>query len=264
MHFLCILNNLFITPSTISHTWAAGPWDILAVYRSKIYVSDIGNYGQNDGGVYYFNPTEPEPAFTKITGSDANSQDMVYLATKKKIYVANSGSDTVSVIDTTADAETKEIDVETNPTNIVVLSDESRIYVLCSNFFGKSKLVEIITDSDTLGETFTIADTAQAPSIYGTRIYYTGVQDPFGAIIDIGPFYIDVSESTPTETLIPTTKAGGANSLIYNGKLYITQPDWSGGQSTMTVINLSDHSEISGSPFTIGSAGDGVKGMMVY
>jgi YVTN family beta-propeller protein len=250
--------------STVSHTWVAGPWDLIAVRRTKAYVTDVGSYGENNGGVFYFNPEDIEPVFTKIAGSDANCQDMTYIPGRNKLYVANSGKGTVSVIDTITDKKKNEIEVGENPTEIVALSDGSRIYVICSNFYGKSSLVEIFTNRDTLGRTFTIAETAQASSIYGTKIYYTGVQDPFTTIVDIGPFYIDVGAGTPAETAVATTKPGGGNSLIHNGRLYITQPVWGPGQSTLTVIDLSNNSEIAGSPFDVGSDGDGIKGMAVY
>lgn len=253
--------------STVSHTWVAGPWDLIAVRRTKAYVTDVGSWGKNNGGVFYFNPEDTRSVFTKIAGSDANCQDMTYVPGRNKLYVANSGKGTMSVIDTITDKKTNEIEVGENPTEIVALSDRSRIYVICTNFSGKSSLVEIFTDRDTLGRTFEIAETAQAASIYGTKIYYTGIRDPFGMIDgpeDIGPFYIDVGAGTPTETAVSTTKPGGSNSLIFNGRLYITQPVWGMGQSTLTVVNLSDYSEVQGSPFDVGSDGDGIKGMAIY
>ena len=79
---------------------------------------------------------------------------------------------------------------------------------------------------------------------------------------DLGPFYMDVGDTSPVETEITTTVVGGGQTLVHEGRLYVTKP--SGTQSTLTVVDLSDYSEVPGSPFDVGSNGDGIKGMAVY
>jgi YVTN family beta-propeller protein len=261
-------NTSTITPSVFTHTWKGGPSNIIFINATKAYVTDTGSYDpdtfepMNDGGVFIFNPSYTETSLTKITNSDANSDGMVYIANKNKAYVTNSGSDTVSVIDTTNDTETKEIAVDDNPTAIVALSDGSKVYAFCTNYVGNSTLKEIDTGTDTVTDTFTITQGAGTPaglpSIIGTKIYYTGLDDFWAGT---GPFFIDVSEGTPAEEMIDTAVAGGST-LIYDNRLYVTNP--SATQSTLTVVDLADNKEIEGSPFDVGGDGDGIKGMAVY
>jgi YVTN family beta-propeller protein len=250
------------------YVWMGGPSSIVFLSPTKAYVTDSGSYDgftpNNDGGVLVFDPSDTGSTWTKIADSDANCDGMVYIAGKNKVYVANSGSGTVSVIDTETDTEYEtEIAVDPNPTKIVALSDGSKVCVFCTNYDGGSTLKEIDTTTDKVTGTFTVtrgagSPAAGLPSISGTKIYYTGLDIAFAGT---GPFYIDVGEATPSEEPITTEVAGGST-LIYDKKLYVTNT--SAAQSTLTIVDLTDYTEVEGSPFDVGADGDGIKGMAVY
>lgn len=260
------------TMTEFTHTWASGPSAAAFVSAAKGYVGDAGAYAsefpydpEEDGGVYVFNPSDTGTALTKVTDSDSNIQGMAYVASVNKLYVSNNnaGTDTVSVINTTTDTEVLEIDVPDNPWNIVPLGDGTKVYVFSPGYSEDSTLTEIDTSTDTVTGTFFICRGAQGASISGTKIYYAGgYYDTEWVWHDLGPYYIDVGEETPVETAIVTTEAGGGQTLVHDGRLYVTMP--SGTQSTLTVVDLSDYSEVEGSPFDVGTDGDGIKGIALY
>jgi YVTN family beta-propeller protein len=255
-----------------THSWTSGPSAAAFVSTTKGYVGDAGTYAadfpydpEEDGGVYVFDPSDTGAMMTKVTDSDSNVQGMAYVGLVNKLYIANNnaGTDTVSVIDTATDTETSEITVSENPWNVVPLGDGSKVYVLSPNYYGESTLTEIDTSSDTVTDTFPVCSGAQGASIYGTKIYYTGgYYDDDWVWHDTGPYYIDVAEETPVETAITTTEVGGGQTLVHAGRLYVSKP--SGTLSTLTVVDLSDYTEVEGSPFDVGGDGDGIKGMAVY
>lgn len=251
--------------------WASGPSAAAFISATKGYVGDAGTYNfstydpMEDGGVYRFNPFVTGAALTKVANSDSNIQGMAYVASVNKLYVSNNNAatDTVSVIQTLINTESSEIDVTENPTVILPLGDGTKIYVLSTNYYGVSTLTEIDTASDTVTDTFSVCSGAQGASICGTKIYYTGGYYDIDFIWhDLGPFYIDVGEAIPAETEITTFVVGGGQTLVHNNRLYVTKP--SGAQSTLTVVDLSDYSEVPGSPFDVGASGDGIKGMALY
>ncbi|MBN2324894.1 MAG: hypothetical protein JXQ30_14285 [Spirochaetes bacterium] len=263
-----IISSAFVFET---YEWKGGPSSVVFLGQEKAYVTDSGSYDydielipNNDGGVIIFDPSDTGSAWTKIVGSDANCDGMAYIAGKNKVYVANSGSDTVSVIDTETDTENApEIAVDPNPTKIIANSDGSKVYVFCTNYEGNSTLKEIDTTTDSVTDTLTVtrgagSPMAGLPSISGTKIYYSGLDSEWAGT---GPFYIDIGETVPSETPITTEVAGGST-LIYDDKLYMTNT--SAAQSTLTIVDLADYSEVSGSPFDVGAVGDGIKGMAVY
>jgi len=255
-----------------SCSWASGPSAAAFVSATKGYVGDAGTYADSfpydpvaDGGVYVFNPSDAGTALVKVPESDTNVQGMAYVAAVNALYVANNnaGTDTVSVIDVATDTETVETSVADNPTVVLPLSDGTKVYVLSTDYYGESTLTEIDTASNTATNTFSVCSGAQGASIYESKIYYTGgYYDDEWAWHDTGPFYIDVGEIVPAETEITTNVVGGGQTLVHDGRLYVTKP--SGMQSTLTVVDLSDYSEVEGSPFDVGTDGDGIKGMALY
>lgn len=241
-----------------AYEWMGGPSSIVFLGPTKAYVTDSGSYDvdfnpNNDGGVIIFDPSDTRSTWTKIAGIEANCQGMVYIASKNKVYVANSGSSTVFVINTTTDLVDHEITVAENPKSIVALDDGSKIYVGCYN---ANEIWEVDTSTDVAKSIISETSETWAMAIEDTKVYYSGWFS--------GPCYIDVSEESPTETPITTKKGSGANLLIYNNKLYMSQPDFAEGQSTLTVVDLSDNSEINGSPFNVGTEGDAITGLAVY
>jgi YVTN family beta-propeller protein len=262
-----IISSAFVFEA---YEWKGGPSSVVFLGPTKAYVTDSGSYDaqdfspNNDGGVLVFNPSDTGSAWTKITDSDANCDGMTYIAGKNKVYVANSGSGTVSVIDTENDTENEtEIAVDPNPTKIIANSDDSKVYVFCTSYAGNSTLKEIDTTTDLVTDTLTVTQGAGSPgaglpSISGTKIYYSGLDDFWAGT---GPFYIDIGEAIPSETPITTEVAGGST-LIYDNKLYVTNT--SAVQSTLTIVDLADYTEVEGSPFDVGKDGDGIKGMAVY
>lgn len=246
-------NSSPISPSTFSYGWVGGPSDIVFINDTKAYVSDVGNFGLNNGGVFIFDPLDTGTDFQEIAGIEANCQGTVYIASKNKVYVANSGSNTVFVIDTTTNSVNGEITVAENPKSIVALDDGSKIYVGC---YIANEIWEVDTSTDVAKSIISETSETWAMAIEDTKVYYSGWSS--------GPCYIDVSEESPTETPITTKKGSGANLLIYNNKLYMSQPDFAEGQSTLTVVDLSDNSEINGSPFNVGTEGDAITGLAVY
>jgi YVTN family beta-propeller protein len=155
-------------------------------------------------------------------------------AAGEKVYVCNSnavydaaagmmsyGDGTVSVIDSATDTVTKTIDVELNPTEIVVSG--GKVLVLCTgNYFDvMGSLCVIDTTSDTVVQTVdlgTVPSSGLAVSPSGIA-YITATEGLIPVDIDSG------------SVLAPLTAFAGGSGLAFDsaGNAYMCISDWTGG-----------------------------------
>ena len=111
-------------------------------------------------------------------------------------YVANSGSGTVSVIDTATDAVVATVTVGTSPDGVAVSPDGSRVYVASS---GRGTVSVIDTATDTVAGTVNVGTfpVGVAVSPDGSRVYVANLGSGTVSVID-----------TATDTVAGTVNVG--------------------------------------------------------
>ena len=112
------------------------PYALAAVTKGPLADKKVYATSESDGSVSVFNPQNSTPALTIRTGTQP-----IALALDKaqaRLFVANAGSDTVSVLDTKSDRVTKTILLRPDdarglpgatPTSLALAPDEKRLYV---------------------------------------------------------------------------------------------------------------------------------------
>lgn len=159
-----------------------------------------------------------------------------------KVYVCNTevvygdetiyGQGTVSVIDTVTDSVIETINVETNPTDVVVDSS-GNILVLCTGNYAEITGKLIVIDSQT--------DSASAPVDLGTvpsgiTVTSNGIAyiTSFGGLLS---FDIAANSLSHDASSALTDFAGGSGlAADVSGNVYITVPDWTGGGQDKLLI----------------------------
>ena len=125
------------------------------------------------------------------TASPANAQQFA--------YVANSGSRSVSVVDTTTNTEVDVVTVGSNPDGIAVDPTCNSVYV---GLFGDSTLVEIDTATNAAASSVHlgidgISSSGVAVSPNGSRVYVTNISSDTVSVID-----------TITNSIVATIEVG--------------------------------------------------------
>ena len=159
----------------------------------------------------------------------------------QKVYVCNTaydgasnsyGDGTVSVIDSSTDEVVKTIDVETNPTEIVVSGD--KIIVQCTGNYADitGNLCVIDVASDTVAQVIDLGMTPSGLAISPNgKVYIT----TFGGLLSV-----DIGSGTVAG---PLADFGGGSGLAFDGdgNGYIAVPDWTGaGDDKLLVMDSSE------------------------
>ncbi|MFQ6041642.1 MAG: hypothetical protein ACE5PV_12355 [Candidatus Poribacteria bacterium] len=164
-----------------------------------------------------------------------------------KVYVCNTGvvygeettygQGTVSVIDAATDSVLKTVDVETNPTDVVV-DDKGEVLVLCTGNYaditGKLVVIDSLTDS-----VITAVDLGVAPSgITVTKDGMAYITSPVGLL----SFDIAAGALSHDAASALTDFVGGSGlAADAAGNVYITVPDWTGGgKDKLLVMDASE------------------------
>lgn len=158
----------------------------------------------------------------------------------KKVYVCNTNAifdvetsamiydqATISVIDSSTDKVIKEINVETNPTEIEVSGD--KIIVQCTGNYGDitGKLCIIDTNSDTVTRIIDLRTTPSGMAISPDgKVYITTIGGVVAVDIDANSVGVPISEFAN----------GSGLAFDDNGNGYICIPDWIGGGNDKLLI----------------------------
>ncbi len=161
-------------------------------------------------------------------------------------YVANSGSGTVSVIDTATDAVVATVTVGTSPVGVAVSPDGSRVYVANEN----SDTVSVIdTATDTVAGTVNVGTfpVGVAVSPDGSQVY---VADDVGNTVSV----IDTATDTVAATVAVGTSPLSLGAFVGPGALIATNSSASGSvgaQITASVPALADDTTCEPSDFVV-------------
>lgn len=165
----------------------------MVISNGKGYVSNWGNYDAN------YNLPESYVAVvdlgsytvTKEIKTDNGSEGLINFG--GNVYVANSNSNTVELINTITDVVTSSISVATGPREFVE-DKNGKIWVLSSELFANSALSQLDLSSELVLKSFIIESSAKSLNINGAgdQLYYLSA--PYGADAEVKVVSIDATQ----------------------------------------------------------------------
>jgi YVTN family beta-propeller protein len=188
------------------------PYSFAAV-GNKGYISNWGEYDESWNLSGHF-IAKVDLTNNKITGKiDRDVQPQHLLAVNGKIYIANLGGNTISVLNPTTDEIEKNITVSDGPDKMV-LDKNGKLWVLCTS----GNLVRINPSDNTVETTITGIQSSgfnekMVRNFTGDKLYYLSSNKVYVISID--------ASSVPVEPLITGSKWYGLgidkNDIIYIG-----------------------------------------------
>jgi YVTN family beta-propeller protein len=208
---------------SVNFSWAAATYE--GVYAMVVYKNALcAGLGANttDAEVWrIFNDysvsvidTSDDSLYTNILGLDDTPYYAAILSDDSKVYVSNTGTNKVSVIDVATNTVTATIAVGTTPRYLVVSNDDSTVYV-CNHDSSSISVINTTTDTvtktiSTLGDPWHII---LSPN--GKYLYVTEDGTNFMTAVDVNT---NLVISTTDLGVSPSVMAITPNSL----NLYIT------------------------------------------
>lgn len=193
----------------------------MVVEDGKGYVANWGSFDNNyDLPDSYVAVIDLE-SFSVIKSIETGNGSEGLLAFGSKIYVANSYSNTIEMIDPVADKVISSILVASAPTTFVE-DKNGKVWVLSSSYFDGSVLSQLDLATENVLKSFPIAASAKSLSINGTgdQLYY--LSTPFGSDSEVRKISIQATEDKVTNTIITAPNLYGLaidpkTELIYLG-----------------------------------------------
>ena len=203
----------------------------MVISNGKGYVSNWGNYDAN------YNLPESYVAVIDLTGfsvsktikTDNGSEGLIIFG--GDIYVANSNSNTVELINTTNDIVTGTISVATGPRGFAE-DKNGKVWVLSSELFANSALSQLDLSSEQVLKSFIIGSSAKSLNINGTgdQLYYLSA--PYGADAEVKTVSIDATEDA-TVALIVAPNLYGLGVDPITGIIYLGNHNGFQGNGTI-------------------------------
>ena len=191
----------------------------MVVANGKGYVSNWGDYDANYNLPDSYVAVVDLESFTisKTIKTDSGSEGMIAIG--GNIYVANSSSNTVEMIDTSVDAVTSSISVARGPTNMVE-DKNAKVWVLSNDFFEGSALSQVDLSSEQVLKSFPIGEAARSLNINGTgdQLYYLSA--PYSSDAEVKMVSIGATKDT-LEALIVEPNLYGLGVDPVTGTIYL-------------------------------------------
>ena len=204
----------------------------MVVSNGKGYVSNWGDFDANYNLPNSYVAVIDLESFTiaKTIKTDNGSEGMIVFG--GNIYVANSGSNTVEMIDTSMDAVTSSISVATGPTGMVE-DKNGKVWVLSNEFFEGSALSQLDLSIEQVLKSFPIGESAKSLNISGAGdlLYYLSA--PYSRDVEVKMVSIDATKDT-AEALIVAPNLYGLGVYPVTGTIYLGNHN--GFQGNGTVI----------------------------
>ena len=161
-------------------------------------------------------------------------------------FIANSGSNTVSVVDLAANLVTATIPVCAQPGPVSLAPDENHVYVFCYN--GAIAAIDTRTNAvvtRSLGLRY-INGMEVHPG--GRHIYVTGGLNALVWVIDAATLGIVTSFSVPNSPAGSLDNHAGLTFNASGSRLYVTQCGYACGQSTLSAVDTGTHAVVAHIP----------------
>jgi DNA-binding beta-propeller fold protein YncE len=195
---------------------------------------------QLEDTVSRYNPSQTSPAST-VSLPAGSAPVFVGTTQNSTVYVANSGTATVAVIQALNNIVTNLIPVGPDPVALAETPDGAKVYVASmGNTTTPGSVTSINTVDNSVNQNAPLVGFPWSSPVWvaarsdSTRVYV--LDSGSGLVSDIST---SVSGSTPADTVLGSVPVGaGANFMLYDAnrsRLYVTNP----ALSTLTVLNAS-------------------------
>ena len=204
----------------------------MVVANGKGYVSNWGDYDANYNLPNSYVAVVDLESFTilKNIKTDNGSEGMI--AFGGNIYVANSSSNTIEMIDTRMDAVTSSISVAVGPTGMAE-DKNGKVWVLSNDFFAGSALSQLDLSTEQVLKSFPIGESAKSLNISGAgdQLYYLSA--PYSGDAEVKIVSIDATKDA-AKALIVAPNLYGLGVDPFTGTIYLGNHN--GFQGNGTVI----------------------------
>ena len=172
----------------------------MVVINGKGYVSNWGNYDQNYDLPESYVAVIDLGSYTVLKDIKTDNGSEGMLAFAGSVYVANSYSNTIEIIDTANDTVNGSISVATSPTSFIE-DKNGKVWVLSSSFLSGSALSQLNLVTEKVLKSFSIADPAKSLNLNsaGDKLYY--LSTPYMADAEVREVSIEATEDA-AEALI--------------------------------------------------------------
>jgi DNA-binding beta-propeller fold protein YncE len=203
----------------------------MVVANGKGYVSNWGAFDAN------FNLPDSYLAVIDLTNytvtkeikTDNGSEGMLVFG--DNVYVANSNSNTIEIINTTDDVVAGSIVVPAAPLGLIE-DKNGKAWVLSSKFFGESALAQLDLPAERVMKSFLISGSAKSLNTNGAKdqIYYLSM--PFGSDAVVKKVSIEATEDV-AEALITAPNLYGLGVDPVTGLIYVGNHNGFRGNGTV-------------------------------
>ena len=207
----------------------------LTVFEGKAYVTNWGSYDENwnlsESFVAVIDLTTFE--INKTISTDSGSEGIIVHG--GKVFVANSYSNSIDIIDPETVSVVSQIEVEWGPQ--AFKQDKDGMYwILCSAFDGSSYLLNLDLVNEELVKTIVVAQYAKAldSNSDGDMLYYLSAA--YGSDTEVYSFPIEAAEAS-TEPLLAAANIYGLGVHPQTGNLWLTNHNGFQGNGTALIYS---------------------------
>ena len=205
----------------------------MTVSNGKGYVSNWGDY--DDINYVYLDPHVAvidlnNYTVAKSIGVESGPEGLLNFG--GNVYVANSFSNTIEIIDTNMDSLSDAINVAPGPASMVE-DKNGKVWVLSNEFFAGSRLSQLDLSTEQILKSFTIGEAAKSLNVngHGDQLYYLSA--PYSGDAEVKMVSIDATEDA-AEALIVEPNLYGLGVDPVTGIIYLGNHN--GFQGNGTVI----------------------------
>jgi YVTN family beta-propeller protein len=240
--------SLLATPTVLNISLYPGsrPVNLASTEQGSMYVANSGanTVCPNTGSVSVINTSTVVATATICVG--VNPRPIVQLPNAGKIYVANEGDNTISVINPVSQSVTATITqaggLHQNPVALAASSDGVFVFVVCQgNGTGPGSLEILNTGTDAIGASIPlgVGSTSEFLDTHLNRLYVTNTGSNTVTVFDVSNVTLGVNPAIPTLATVNVGSAPVSVTALANGLTFYVANSGSNNVSAISATGFS-------------------------
>jgi YVTN family beta-propeller protein len=240
--------SLLATPTVLNISLYPGsrPVNLASTEQGSMYVANSGanTVCPNTGSVSVINTSTVVATATICVG--VNPGPIVQLPNAGKIYVANEGDNTISVINPVSQSVTATITqaggLHQNPVALAASSDGVFVFVVCQgNGTGPGSLEILYTGTDAIGASIPlgVGSTSEFLDTHLNRLYVTNTGSNTVTVFDVSNVTLGVNPAIPTLATVNVGSAPVSVTALANGLTFYVANSGSNNVSAISATGFS-------------------------
>jgi YVTN family beta-propeller protein len=240
--------SLLATPTVLNISLYPGsrPVNLASTEQGSMYVANSGanTVCPNTGSVSVINTSTVVATATICVG--VNPGPIVQLPNAGKIYVANEGDNTISVINPVSQSVTATITqaggLHQNPVALAASSDGVFVFVVCQgNGTGPGSLEILYTGTDAISASIPlgVGSTSEFLDTHLNRLYVTNTGSNTVTVFDVSNVTLGVNPAIPTLATVNVGSAPVSVTALANGLTFYVANSGSNNVSAISATGFS-------------------------